>query len=71
MGLGDLSARLVMAAWVPDNRRRDLDNLLKAALDAIVKAGLLVDDSQVVDLRIYRAGLDRTNPRITVWMEPS
>jgi len=31
----------------PDRRRRDLDNVLKAVLDAVVKAGILEDDSQV------------------------
>lgn len=61
--------RAVLAAYAPDLRRRDLDNLTKAPLDALVKAGVMADDSQVVDLRIYRAGLDRQNPRITVWLE--
>lgn len=40
-----VSLRLV--AHPPDRRRRDLDNLLKAILDAIVKAGIIADDSQV------------------------
>ena len=42
-------------AWRPDNRRRDLDNLLKATLDALAHAGVYKDDSQIVDLRIYWA----------------
>jgi crossover junction endodeoxyribonuclease RusA len=41
-------------AWIPDNRRRDLDNMLKAALDALTYAGVWEDDSQIDDLRIVR-----------------
>ena len=61
--------RVVIAAWMPNKRARDLDNLLKAPLDGLVKAGVLTDDSIVCDIRIYRAGLDRDNPRLTVWLE--
>jgi crossover junction endodeoxyribonuclease RusA len=32
----------------PDKRRRDVDNFIKPLLDAIVSAGVLYDDSQVV-----------------------
>jgi crossover junction endodeoxyribonuclease RusA len=42
-------------AWRPDNRVRDLDNLLKATLDSLTHAGVYNDDSQIVDLRIYWA----------------
>ena len=63
------SVRAVIAAWVPNLRARDLDNLLKAPLDGLVKAGVLADDSLITDIRIYRAGLDRLNPRLTVWLE--
>lgn len=42
-------------AFMPDRRRRDLDNLLKGLLDALTHAGLWLDDSQVADLRIRRA----------------
>lgn len=38
----------------PDRRRRDLDNLLKAVLDALVKAQVLRDDSQVAELHAVR-----------------
>ena len=41
-------------AYPPDNRRRDLDNVLKAALDALTGAGVWDDDSQIADLRIVR-----------------
>ena len=33
--------------YPPDNRRRDLSNLVKAVEDALTKAGLWDDDSQV------------------------
>ena len=47
--------KVTIEAWRPDNRRRDLDNLLKAVLDALAHAGVYVDDSLIVDLRIYWA----------------
>lgn len=33
--------------WFPDRRKRDLDNYIKAPLDALVDAGVIVDDSKV------------------------
>ena len=68
-GFGRQKLRLVVAAHMPDDRRRDLDNLLKAANDAMQAARLFEDDSQITDLRIYRAGLDRQNPRLTISLE--
>ena len=47
--------RVVIEAYRPDKRRRDLDNLLKATLDGLAHAGVYEDDSQIVDLRIYWA----------------
>ncbi len=41
-------------AHPPDNRKRDLDNLLKPLLDAIEGYGLFVNDSQIDILRIRR-----------------
>ena len=45
---------LVVRACPPDNRRRDLDNVLKALGDALQHAGVYDDDNQIDDLRIYR-----------------
>ena len=53
--LGDVV--LEIAVQYPDRRRRDLDNLLKITQDSLVYAGLLGDDKQIKDLRIYYAGL--------------
>lgn len=50
---GPLAVDIV--AFMPDKRRRDLDNVLKALLDGLTHAGVWADDSQVVDLRIRRA----------------
>ena len=47
--------KVTIEAWRPDNRRRDLDNLLKAVLDSLGHAGIYIDDSLIVDLRIYWA----------------
>ena len=41
-------------AWMPDRRRRDLDNLLKAALDSLTYAQVFADDSQIDRLSIER-----------------
>ena len=54
---GECSIKLVIEAYRPDNRRRDLDNLFKAVLDSMCSAGVFDDDSQIVDLRIYWAGI--------------
>jgi len=50
----DKRLAVTIEAWVPDKRRRDLDNMLKAALDALTHAGVWEDDSQIDDLRIVR-----------------
>jgi Holliday junction resolvase RusA-like endonuclease len=38
----------------PDNRRRDIDNVQKALLDALQHGGAYDDDSQIVKLAIAR-----------------
>lgn len=63
-----LSGRLTLAmrAWMPDRRRRDLDNLIKSSQDAMQEAGVYRDDSQIDKLTIERAGVDTTRPRLEV-----
>lgn len=41
-------------AWPPDRRRRDLDNLFKASLDALVEYGVIPDDGAIDALSIVR-----------------
>ncbi len=49
---GRLAIRII--AEPPDKRRRDLDNILKAPLDALTHAGLLIDDEQFDEINIVR-----------------
>lgn len=44
-------------AWMPDKRRRDLDNMLKSLLDSLTYAGVWDDDRQIDWLAIWRAPL--------------
>lgn len=45
---------IFIAATPPDRRRRDLDNILKSLLDALVYAGVVEDDELFDDIRIVR-----------------
>jgi crossover junction endodeoxyribonuclease RusA len=55
-GYTALTGRLavVVDAFPPDHKRRDLDNAYKALLDSLTHAGLWLDDEQIDDLRIIR-----------------
>lgn len=57
-------------AYVPDNRRRDIDNIGKGLFDCITHAGIWKDDCQVKDMRITHCGIDRINPRCEVTVLP-
>lgn len=51
-----LSQRLAVEIQVypPDRRKRDLDNLMKAPIDALCHGGLIIDDAQIDVLHIER-----------------
>lgn len=71
-GLKPTRARLLVSidAFPPDRRARDLDNTLKAALDALTHAGVWVDDEQIDRLEIERFGVSkpgRLEVRISLW----
>jgi crossover junction endodeoxyribonuclease RusA len=53
-GFGRQRLAVTIIAHVPDKRRRDLDNVLKAACDALQAAHIFDDDEQIDDLRITR-----------------
>lgn len=67
-GGAPLTQRLAVSiqAHAPDGRRRDLDNLQKALLDALTKASVWADDSQIDCLFITRGKADKGNPRVIV-----
>jgi len=49
---GDLTVEVEV--YPPDRRRRDIDNVQKALLDALAHGGAYADDSQVVRLEITK-----------------
>lgn len=56
MPIGD-TISLEVQAYPPDDKKRDLDNILKALFDSLVKGGLLQDDSQISRLFIERCSI--------------
>ena len=48
------AVELTVDAYPPDNRRRDVDNLLKCFLDSFTYGGLYRDDSQVRKITITK-----------------
>lgn len=66
-----ISKRLAVRldAAPPDRRKRDLDNITKALLDALTHAGVWLDDSQIDDLRIVRCPHMRGG-QVTVTVTP-
>lgn len=56
-GLDGVMGRVTVnvVAYPPDKRKRDLDNIFKALLDALNSTGMIEDDSLIDDLHIVRA----------------
>lgn len=50
----------------PDRRKRDIDNTLKAGLDALTHAGVWLDDSQVKDLHLTMAAEPVKGGHVTI-----
>lgn len=55
-------------AIMPDRRVRDLDNLNKAILDSLTYSQVIEDDKHIDDLRIVRAGYEKNNGRIEIYI---
>jgi Holliday junction resolvase RusA-like endonuclease len=56
--------RVDVEAYLPDERRRDLDNIAKTILDAL-NGVLYLDDSQITTL-LVATHVDRERPRVEV-----
>lgn len=69
--LGAGPARLHLEVWTEDDRPVDLDNILKACGDALVRAGCIDDDTHQVlqDVRATWRGVDKARPRVEVLVE--
>ena len=57
--------RLDFLFGAPDNRRRDLDNYLKAPIDLLVKCGAIDDDRNVCRLSAAWATVEGINVTVT------
>ena len=67
----DERVSIVYMFYCKDNRRRDIDNMVASVNDALVKAGIVVDDSwQSLCSGGFDADIDKDNPRAEVWIDP-
>lgn len=67
----DTAVNVKCLFYMPTRRRCDLTNLLEAADDLMVKAGLLADDNYTI-IRSHdgsRVLYDKTNPRTEVYID--
>lgn len=65
----DKRLKLYIDAYPPDLRKRDLDNILKPLQDALQNEGVLIDDSQIDDLRIKRQEVRRPKGELNITLE--
>ena len=69
-GCADNKVSIAYTFFVKDERRRDLDNMIASCNDVLVKAGLLKDDDwKHVSIGAADAEVDRSNPRVEMWVE--
>ena len=64
----DKRIEVIVEFWNQDRRKHDLDNQVSTILDALVKAGVLPDDSQETVWKItaeYK-GVDKDDPRACI-----
>jgi len=62
--------KLNIIARPPDNRRRDIDNILKALLDSLEYGGVFEDDYQVKKISIERSDPYKPNGLLVVYLWP-
>ena len=66
--LQDSNIGLSIKLFPPDKRKRDIDNVLKALLDSLTKAGAWQDDSQVSYLEISKCETAKGGlVKISIW----
>lgn len=63
---------VTVIADLPDARRRDLDNLIKPALDALVSCGLVEDDSKAEQILLRWSSSEPVkDPQLSITLWPA
>ena len=63
---------ITIRLFFPDKRRRDIGNFIKLPIDALMDAGVIVDDNWVVNPELHVYGeLDKGDPRVEIEVEPA
>lgn len=60
--------KIMIHAYPPDKRKRDIDNVIKILQDALERGGVFVNDNQVCDLHILRCEVEKPG-RVEVTIE--
>lgn len=61
--------RAVLELYFESERKCDIANREKLAIDLLVSQGLIEDDSLIDEMIIRRMGVDKKNPRIEIMIE--
>lgn len=59
------SLELQYIVFLPDRRRRDVDNFAKVILDSLTRCGAIEDDSLITDIHGHKR-IDAANPRTVI-----
>lgn len=51
--------RVTVCQYLPDRRKRDIDNIFKALFDALTYAKVWNDDSQIYELKAYKIDFEQ------------
>ena len=61
---------MYLEVYMPDRRKRDLDNLAKSVQDVLTLANTYEDDSQINKLIVVKKGVDKTKGiRVAIWQQ--
>lgn len=56
----DTPLKCIIDLYLPDKRKRDIDNILKCLLDTLTHSGVYVDDSLIYDLHVIKHKFDKS-----------
>lgn len=61
---------LYLEVFMPDRRKRDLDNITKSVQDILTLAKVYKDDSHIDKLIVVKKGIDKTKGiRVAIWQQ--